>query len=165
MRRGVSVAVEAFADELRRLGAEPAPDEAAAFGRRAALLAAAERLWAAHLGPLLEGGQVQEILGVGTRQAVSDFARRRRLLALPSGDGRVRYPAWQFGPNGRPFPVMADVLGVFAAAEVDPHTVASWWVTPKPGLGNATPAEWLRRGRDEAAVLEEARRAADRLGR
>src|SRR5436190_16244111 len=139
MGQGTATAARAFADELSRLGQEPSTDDAIAIGRRAALLVTAERLWAGHLGPLLDAGQVQELLGVGTRQAVSDFARRRRLLGLPAGDGRVRYPAWQFGANGRPFPEMPAVLGAFAAADVDPHTVASWWVTPKPGLGGMAP--------------------------
>lgn len=134
------------------------------LGERAALLAIAESAWRHHLGTLLDAHDVQALLGVGTRQAVSDRARRGGLLALPTSAGRVYYPALQFGPGGRPFPAVPKVLAVFSRAEADPWLVASWFRTPQPLLDDSTPAEWLGRGDDEERLLEAARRTALRLG-
>lgn len=134
------------------------------LGRRGALLAAADVAWREHLGPLLNRQQVQQLLRVGTRQAVSELVRRRRLLALPRPDGTAVFPAYQFSATGRPYEAIRDVLRAFETAEVSPHTVASWFVTPQPVLEDRTPAEWLRGGGEVGPVLEAARRAAARLG-
>jgi hypothetical protein len=165
--QALATAASAFRQTLRQLGLEDAPElaDSAAFGRRAALVAAADLIWRRHLGALLDTRQAQELLGVGTRQAVSDMVKRGRLLALPSGDGRLAYPAFQFGPTGRPYPVLPFVIGTLKEAGADPHTIASWFATPKALLEDASPAEWLRRGGDDAAVREAARRTAARLGR
>jgi hypothetical protein len=167
MARALAAAASAFRETLRELGLEGAPEmeDSAAFGRRAALVAAAELLWRRHLGARLDTRQVQTLLGVATRQAVSDMVKRGRLLALPTGDGRLAYPAFQFGPTGRPYPVLPFVLETLREAGADPHTVASWFVTPKALLEDKSPAEWLKLGRDDAPVRVAARRAAARLGR
>jgi len=165
--QALATAASAFRQTLRQLGLEGAPElgDSAAFGRRAALVAAADLLWRRHLGARLDTRQAQELLGVGTRQAVSDMVKRGRLLALRTADGRLAYPAFQFGPAGRPYPVLPFVLGTLREAGADPHTVASWFVTPKALLDDKSPAEWLKRGGDDAPVREAARRAAARLGR
>lgn len=132
------------------------------LGKRAALLALAEAAWRQHLGALLDTHQVQALLGVATRQAVSDRARRGGLLMLPMKAGRVVYPAFQFGPSGQPFPAVPKVLAVFEEAGSDPWAVASWFRTPRGRLVGRTPAEWMGHGLDEEALLEAARRAAAR---
>ena len=73
---------------------EDAPEiqDPEALGRRAALLAVSEMAWGRILGPLYDVEQVQTILKVKTRQAVSDLAKRGRLLALPGSGGRKLYP-------------------------------------------------------------------------
>ena len=48
-----------------------------------------------HLGPLFHVEQAMTALGAGSRQAVSDLARRGRLLALDAPGGRKLYPAFQ----------------------------------------------------------------------
>ncbi len=161
MSAGHAAAAAAFADTLARLEV-PVPRDAGALGRRAALLTAAEAVWSRHLGPMLESREVQELLGV-SRQAVSDFHRRRRLLALRGEDGRVRFPAFQFGRGGVRKAV-AEVLAVLAAAELSPHTLASWWKTPQRALDGTTPAVWLARGQDAKRVVEAAHRSAARFG-
>jgi len=133
------------------------------LGERAALLAVAEMTWNRHLGALLDTHQVQALLGVGTRQAVSDRARRGGLLALPTSSGRVLFPAFQFGPGGRPHPVLPRVLEVFGEAEVEPWLVASWFRTPQALLGDSSPADWMARGKAEETLLEAARRTAEKL--
>ncbi|MGH7818264.1 MAG: hypothetical protein ACREQ9_00675 [Candidatus Binatia bacterium] len=142
---------------------EEQADDPAELGRRAALVVAAEATWSGHLGPLLEGKEVERLLGVRTRQAVSDLRTRRRLLGLVRKDGRVVYPAFQFADRGRPFPEMKQILEVFEEADVDEWTIASWFVTPKALLRGATPAAWLRDGGDSSIAVTAARRTVARL--
>jgi len=161
------VASESFREALRELGLTRRTSELGdpkELGRRAALMAAAEAAWKKHLGPLLEAKQVQELLGVGTRQAVSDLRSRGRLLGLTRQDGRVVYPAFQFGPGGRPFPELPQILELLGeGATLDPWTQASWFVSPQALLEGATPAAWLRRKREPERVVRAARRTAARL--
>jgi hypothetical protein len=168
-RSFVATAAESFQGTLRELGLtrfSPEIGDPAKLGRRAALVAAAEAVWTTHLGPLLDARHVQELLGVGTRQAVNDLRVRRRLLGLPKEGGRVVYPAFQFGQSGRPFDALPRILETFEArADVDPWTVGSWFVTPQAHLGRVTPAEWLAKREDPGPLFESARRSAARLAR
>jgi hypothetical protein len=167
-RSFVTTAAESFQSTLRELGlTRVSPDVAdpAKLGRRAALVAAAEAVWTNHVGPLLDAKQLQDLLGVETRQAVSDLRARRRLLGLPKESGRVVYPAFQFGDSGRPFDVLPQVLEVFEGARVDPWTIASWFVTPQALLLRMTPAEWLAKSEDPDLVVRAARRSGARLAR
>lgn len=169
LRRTLERARYLEAEEVREPGApidEPAADDDLGdpreLGERAALLALAETAWRRHLGSLLDTHQVQALLGVATRQAVSDRARRGGLLMLPTRAGRVLYPAFQFGPSGQPFPAVPKVLAVFEEAGRDPWAVASWLRTPQDDLQGRSPAEWMGHDLDEAPLLEAARRAAAR---
>lgn len=163
-----SVAAEAFHETLMELGideADPELGDPRTLGRRAALLAVASAAWRRHLGPLLNTKQVAELLGVGTRQAVNDRVRRHRILALPTEDRELAYPAFQFGTMGKPYPAIAPVLETFAAAKLSPHTIASWFVTPQAMLDDLTPALWLAEGRGTDHLLAAARRSAARASR
>jgi hypothetical protein len=133
------------------------------LGRRAALLAAADVLWRKQIGRMYSSKQVRELTRIGTRQGVSDLAKRRRLLALPDADGRVAFPAFQFMPSGRPLPGLPAILATFADAVASAYTIASWFVTPDRLLQGETPAEWLRRGEEPSLAVEAARRYAERL--
>lgn len=146
-------------------GAEalPAAEDPVALGERAALLVVAQSSWQRHLGTLFETSDVQALLGVGTRQAVSDRARRGGLLMLATPDGRRYYPAFQFGPAGKPYAVLPQVLAAFAEAEVSPYTVASWFRTPQALLDGGTPARWMGEGRPDEPLVEAARRTAARF--
>ena len=141
----------------------PSAGDPAELGERAALLVVAQSSWQRHLGTLFETSEVQALLGVGTRQAVSDRARRGGLLMLPTADGRRHYPAFQFGPAGKPYAVLPRLLAVFSEAEVSPSTVASWFRTPQALLDDATPARWMGEGRPEETLVEAARRTAARF--
>ena len=121
------------------------------LGRRGALLAAADAIWTRRFGLLFDRQQAQEILGIRSRQAASQLVKRCRLLALPRSDGRLAHPAFQFSPSGRPYEAVAAILEAFAPADLSRYTLAGWFVTPQRLLGGATPAEWLRRGRDPSA--------------
>lgn len=163
-----AVAAQTFERTLDRLDLPAAyrnAERQAALGRRAALLAVADTLWRDRLGPMLDVSEVKTLLGVGTRQAVHDFARRRRLLALPGPGGRTVYPAFQFRRGGRPYPVLPELLKCFHEAHVRRHTLAAWFKTPQGSLSGMTPVGWMEAGRDPATLLEAARRTAARLGR
>ena len=165
-RSYVSIAAEAFRTQLRDLGIaedHTRVEEAVELGRRAALLAAAEALWRDHLGPLLDLKQAQRMLGVGTRQALSDLVRRRRLLRLTKRDGENLFPAFQFDRSGRPFPVLPRVLQAFEGAVSSPWAIASWLSAPEPALDGRTPVEWMRGRGDEDRLVQAAERYADRL--
>ncbi|HVR96084.1 MAG TPA: hypothetical protein VMW27_05685 [Thermoanaerobaculia bacterium] len=158
-------AFEKTLEELERQDDAPDFGDPAALGRRAALLAAAEAVWGRHLGPLFDMDQTRSLLNVGSRQAVSDLARRGRLLALEASGGRKLYPAFQFGPDGRPYAEVARVLETFAGAVESPYTIASWFVSPQDLLDGETPAAWMRSRREPEPLLEAASHVAARLAR
>jgi hypothetical protein len=156
-------AFERTLEQLERQEGISAFGDPAALGRRAALLAAAEAVWGRQLGPLFDLEQTKAALGVGTRQAVSDLAKRGRLLALDASGGRKLYPSFQFSPSGRPYPEIARVLEIFAGQVETPYTIASWLVSPQDFLRGETPAAWMRSGHEPEPLYESARRAAARL--
>jgi hypothetical protein len=166
MNSALTTAATAFEQALHDLGFsgdEAELGDAAELGRRGALLAVSDVVWRRRLGFMLDSRQVRELLGGTTRQAVSDLAKRGRLLAVPDERRRLRFPAFQFSRPGRPLPGLADILRIFAPAEVSPYTVASWFVTPQALLDDTPPAQWLAEGRDPTLAIEAARRTAARL--
>ena len=167
----LSRARDSFGDTLERLGVEEEPGAATAeeLGRRAALLVGAEQAWDHHIGPMLGAEQVAALLGVGTRQAVHDRARRGSLIALHRGSRQVRFPTFQLvdrpgSTTKTVLPELGRVLAIFTDSGVDAWTVASWFCTPSALLESMAPAGWLAAGKDPQRVLEAARRSAARLG-
>lgn len=167
----VTQARESFGATLERLGVgdESGGSSAEEFGRRAAILVGAGRVWDRQLGPMLGADQVAGLLGVGTRQAVHDRVRRGGLLALRRGSRQVRFPAFQLidrsGTTTKAvLPGLPALLGAFQEAGVDPWTVASWFCTPNTLLQGMEPARWLAGGGSPELALVAARRSASRLG-
>jgi hypothetical protein len=118
--------------------------------------------WTEHLGGFYDANGVAALLSRGraplSRQAVH---KRKGLLALTTGSGRVVYPTFQFVADG--------VLpGLDAVQEAVPEelasrwTLASWLVSPQPDLDGQTPVEALREGR-VAPVVSAARQWAAAL--
>jgi hypothetical protein len=163
----LAVAAKTFERTLGELGITGNEREVdpSMLGRRAALLAASDVVWHKHLGPLYSSKQVREVMGRGTRQSVSELAKRGRLLALPEEDGRLAFPAFQFGRTGKRLPGLERILEIFDGAVETPYTIASWFVTPDSRLAGKTPAAWLRAGRPTEPVLEAAAGYAERLRR
>ena len=163
MSNALAIAAEAFERTLEELALELELSDPAALGRRAALLAAADSVWGQHVGPLFDAEQAGTLLGVSSRQAVSDLAKRGRLLALNSSGGRRLYPSFQFGRDGRPYSDVVPILKLFSKVVETPHTIASWFTSPNASLENRTPVDWMRAGRESRQLLEAARRGAARL--
>jgi hypothetical protein len=112
--------------------------------------------WTEHLGPVYDVEGVRRLLGRAgapvSRQAVS---KRRGLLALTTGSGRVVYPAFQFR-GGAPVTGLAQVLDAVPESLVSRWTLASWLMSPEPELGGERPIEVLSYGQ-VSAVLAAAR--------
>jgi len=124
------------------------------------------RTWSEHLGPFYDAEGVAALLARDgrtiSRQAVS---KRKGLLALTTGSGRVVYPAGQF--RGRvPVPGLDAVLHELPEGLVSRWTVASWLFSPEPELDGERPIDVLGDGGPEsvAAVTAVARRWAAQLG-
>ncbi len=158
-------AAVAFVETLRELTLSEDLLEDPEVGRRAAMLVAPMAVNEHAAGPLLEAGQAGELLKVQTRSAVHDLARRGRLLAVKGPGRRVRFPAAQFAPDGRPWPVLAEVIAVLRGAELDDWEIAAWLTAGEvqPELEGMSPAAWLSAGRDPASVALAARRTAHAL--
>jgi hypothetical protein len=81
------------------------------------------------------------------------------LIRLDGPDRQIRLPAFQFAPDGRPWPVVREVNNRLGAA-ADPWGVTCWWVDPHQRLA-ASPQDLLGRDSDDllrwaaAAVAEE----------
>ena len=165
---GLDEALEDMSGNVARDARESGTSEddvLGALARRALLLGVAEVFWRAQLGRLLNRQEVQEILGVRTRQAVSELVRHGRILALPREGGGYAFPAAQFDlSRGRIWPQIPAVLALFSEADVSPLTTASWLTSPEPDLDDETPAAAFASGRGEE-VLEAARRQSAALAR
>jgi hypothetical protein len=159
-------AAQSFEQTLAELGVgegEAAVEDPAALGRRAAFLAASDVLWERHLGPLYTTRQVRELMGIGSRQAISERVKRGRLLSVPGPGAKPLFPAFQFTGSGRPLPGLGAILDAFRDAVASPYTVASWFVTPEPLLADATPVAWLRDAGATDRAVQAAARYAERL--
>lgn len=125
---------------------------AAARGAVDHVLDSAER-WTDHLGGFYDVEGVRRLLSRSGRpvskQAVS---KRRGLLALTTGSGRVVYPQFQFAGGG-PLPGLDAVLREVPEHLVSRWTLASWLVSPQPDLGGDAPVQLLREGVDGAVLV------------
>ncbi len=155
-------AASAYKRELDAIGVEL--EDAEEAGRRAALITASDQVWRDQLGPLYSTRQVSVLMG-NSKQAVSELARRKRILALSSRRGPPLFPAFQFGRDGRPLPGIPQVIAILAPVVATPFTIASFLSTAQAALEGQTPARWLKRRRPLEPVLASARRQAARLSR
>lgn len=101
-------------------------------------------------------GQVRQLLGGITRQAVALRVANGRLLAADLG-GRLRFPDWQFGANGV-LPGLPEVLGALAEGRRGPLAADALMRTALPEEGGRSPAELLAAG-DAERVAHYARAA------
>lgn len=111
--------------------------------------------------PMLSSAQVA---GLGGSQAKNKGAlanrwkRTGKIFAVSSG-GADQFPAFQFGPDGRPLPSVAKVIKLFKGEH--PWNLALWWNAGSGWLAGRTPREVLPS--DPEAVVEAARRTMEPL--
>lgn len=171
--RAVKVADDAYADavigellaRLREVSAATSEPLEAVLGPVAMLAArvtaavpGTSRL-AAAVGPVYRQAGLAKACGC-SRQAVSDWVRSRRLLALTTADDVVLIPAFQLDRHLRPIRGLEKVLRVLTSDVVDDWTLASWLRAPQPILDGDTVVDRLAAGDVGAAVstAEAARR-------
>jgi hypothetical protein len=131
---------EAALAEVRRLAAQPLEllrdDEVA-------------RRWEMALGGFYTAQTVGEVLHGVTRQAVS---KRRDLLALRTGNGRVVYPRLQFR-RGSPAPAMAELLASVPDPVVDRWSLAGWLAAPNRRLDGERPIDAMHDGLEREVLV------------
>ena len=100
--------------------------------------------WDEHLGGFYDVDGVRCLLSSGgrpiTKQAVS---KRRGLLALTTGAGRVVHPIFQF-VGSAVVEGLDEVLAVLPESLVSRWTLASWLVSEQGDLGGESPMALLR---------------------
>lgn len=106
---------------------------------------------------LLEGAlsapEAARLLGT-TRRSVRERAGKGTLLGVPDR-GSLRFPHWQFDPEGASG-VVEGLPAALQALNTSPLGKASWLTRPSPYFEGQTPLEALRQG-EKARVLEAAR--------
>jgi hypothetical protein len=105
------------------------------------------------LADALTAPRVAALLGT-TRQTPHDRVRRGTLLGIVDR-GALRFPPWQFDPEG-PDRVVAGLRETVRALDMPPLAKISWFVRPNPYLEERTPIQALRDG-DRDRVLDVAR--------
>jgi hypothetical protein len=91
-------------------------------------------------------------------QTAARWKAQARVFAVPY-QGQDRFPAFQFDADGKPLPLIKQVLEVLPANRT-PWQTAFWFVSSNSWLGGPAPQERLD---DAAAVLEAAAHESDEL--
>lgn len=73
------------------------------------------------------------------------------LIRLDRADGEVRLPAFQFGADGVPVPIVR-AINALLHADDDPWGVADWWLGKNSWL-DAAPADLIGGGHDDQLLL------------
>jgi len=103
------------------------------------------------VGPFYDSAGVARRLS-SSSDAVADRAGQHRLLACPTAEGTVVFPAFQFAADGTVLPGLERVVATMAEGTTDQWQVALWMCTPSEQLRGYTPSEELRRGHAEAVL-------------
>jgi hypothetical protein len=101
------------------------------------------------LADSLTSSQVAQLLGT-SRQTPHDRVESGTLLAVMDR-GALRFPIWQFDPDGEGG-VVAGLPAVLRALEVSPMAKASWLTRPNYMLDGETPLACLKSGDVERVV-------------
>ncbi len=104
---------------------------------------------------LLEGKEVLEEWKESSKQSLESLRRENQVLGLPI-NGKVRYPAFQFGKDGKPYSRIQEVLAAIPR-ELTDWERAYWLVSPNDLLGWKTPISAIES--DDASVVAAAKHA------
>jgi hypothetical protein len=99
----------------------------------------------------LTSPQVAQLLGT-SRQTPHDRVKARTLLGI-SDNGALRFPSWQFDPEG-PDGVIEGLPDVLKTLQVSDLAKLSWLVRSNPFLDGLTPLQALKQGQKERVVQE-----------
>jgi hypothetical protein len=105
------------------------------------------------LNDTLLAADVADLLGAASRQTPHDRVRSGTLLAVRDA-GRLRFPVWQFDPEG-PDGVLEGLREVIAA--LPPQSQLGrvlWFIAPKAQLQGRTPVDLLRDGHVDTVIAE-----------
>src|SRR5215208_338372 len=101
----------------------------------------------------LTAAEVADLLGAASRQTPHDRAGAGTLLAIRD-NGRLRFPMWQFDPEG-PDGVLEGLPDVIAELPREsPLGRIVWFIAPKQRLQNRSPLELLRAGEVDPVIAE-----------
>lgn len=138
-------------EEKRELAARISGGKTYSPSERATLEAAALARSFARRREVLAGAlsapEVADLLGT-SRQTPHDRTKAGTLLGVLDR-GALRFPAWQFDPEGEDG-VVSSLSDVLRVLRLSPFGKASWLSRPNPYLDGLTPAEALEAGEDEA---------------
>ena len=111
---------------------------------------------------LLSSIQVAELTGstASNRAATANRLRNAGKAFTVEVEGAQRFPGFQFDDNGRPRPVIADVLAA-VGDRLTGWELALWFTGSSDWLGGERPADVL--DSDPELVVEAARRLADEI--
>ena len=98
----------------------------------------------------LSGPQAAQMLG-RPRQTPHDRVRAGTLLAVRERGG-LRFPRWQFDPDG-PDGILAGLPQVLKALDISPLAKVSWLVRANPFLQGRSPVQALKSGELEAVLV------------
>ena len=99
----------------------------------------------------LTASEVAELLGA-SRQTPHDRVKGQTLLGLLD-NGVLRFPMWQFDPEG-PNGVIDGLPKTLKALNLSDFAKLNWLVRPNPFLDQLTPVEALRQGQKERVIQE-----------
>ena len=113
------------------------------------------------VGPFYDTSGLRKWLGL-SRQALASRVEAGSLLACPTQDGQLVYPAWQFRPDGTAVPHLSSIIKILRASAASPWTIATWLRAPSEATGGRDAVTWLTGGGDPELILAEARDDAAR---
>lgn len=113
--------------------------------------------WQTAEGGAWTGAELQARFGL-TPAVLHRRRKEHRIVYWRDARHEFHYPKWQFTPTGALLPGLQEVLQTFHSD--DEWRVMSYFLTPRPQLGNRRPLDLLREGHLEL-VLEHARRHAE----
>ena len=111
---------------------------------------------------LLSSAEVAKLAGstASNRAATANRWANQRKVFTVEVDGAQRFPGFQFGENGRPLPVIADVLTA-AGDRLSGWELALWFTGSSAWLGGERPVDVI--DSDPEMVVEAVRQVAEEL--
>jgi hypothetical protein len=119
-----------------------------------------DEYWFSKLRPLYSAATTAALLRI-TEEQLAVLVENRDVLALTAQDGAIRYPGFQFDPDGAPLPHLREAIERLEIAlhridltEADPWFVALQLVTKTDVWGGRSAAELLRTDQAEEVLWQ-----------